>query len=225
MPIKYQNTYRIPSARLQSWDYSSSAAYFITICTANRAHFFGEIINGQMHLSELGQIAEQEWLKSVALRPDMNLSLGEYVVMPNHFHAIIFIGDNKYNTTMGLVDKNGLMDTNGFIGTNGLVDTIGRDAMHGVSTGKTEKTEKTPSPFPTNPSVNQFGPQSKNLASVVRGFKSAVTTYARKNNILFDWQSRFHDHIIRNKMEYQRIANYIMNNPAQWEQDKFYVQL
>lgn len=173
MSSKFKNKYRIESSRLSNWDYSSNAAYFITICTANREHFFGEVNNGIMNVSTLGDMVEQEWLKSVALRPDMNLSLGKYVIMPNHFHGIIFIGENEFNT----------------------------DA---------------------NKTCNAFGPQSKNLASIVRGFKSAVTTYARKNNLPFNWQPRFHDHIIRNEMEYKRITNYIINNPAQWSEDKFY---
>lgn len=67
----------------------------------------------------------------------------------------------------------------------------------------------------TNP-TNQFAPQSKNLSSIIRGYKSAVTTYARKNNIAFDWQPRFHDHIIRSMDDYHRISNYIINNPAKW---------
>jgi len=45
MPDKFQNKYRIPSARLSIWDYSSNGAYFITVSTANRQHFFGEIKN------------------------------------------------------------------------------------------------------------------------------------------------------------------------------------
>lgn len=185
---KYRNKYRIDSARLKNWNYANSAAYFVTICTANREHFFGEIMNGEFQPSEIGLITETEWIKSIEIRPDMNLSLGEYVVMPNHFHGILFIGDNDYNC----VSKNKTMD-NGY-----------RDAMHGVSTG------------------NIFGSQSKNLASIIRGFKSAVTTYSRKNNIPFNWQPRFHDHIIRNEAEFERIANYIGNNVANWTEDKFF---
>ena len=41
---KFKNKYRIASARLQSWDYGDDGAYFITICTKNREHFFGEIV-------------------------------------------------------------------------------------------------------------------------------------------------------------------------------------
>jgi transposase len=68
---------------------------------------------------------------------------------------------------------------------------------------------------------NAFAPQSKNLASIMRGYKSAVTTYARKNNIKFEWHVRYHDHIIRNEAEYLRISNYIKNNPSKWLDDKF----
>ena len=68
----------------------------------------------------------------------------------------------------------------------------------------------------------RFGPQSGNLPSVVRGIKSAVTKYAIEHDIPFAWQSRYHDHIIRNQLEMNRIADYIENNPLRWELDRFY---
>jgi len=71
-------------------------------------------------------------------------------------------------------------------------------------------------------SYNRFGPQSKNLASVIRGFKIGVTKFARKYNLPFEWQPRFHDHIIRDEDELNRITNYIENNVAKWEEDRFY---
>ena len=181
MSDKYQDKYRTQSARLQSWDYGSNAAYFITICTAGREHYFGEIILAQMQLSETGKIAEQEWIKTPDIRPDMKLELDVFVVMPNHFHAIICIGKNEYNS--------------------GVVPPISQTKQTGQ---------------------NKFGPQSKNLASIIRGYKSAVTTYARKNNITFGWQPRFHDHIIRNKNEFDSIRNYIINNPSNWKTDNFF---
>ncbi len=98
MSDKFQNKYRIASARLPRWNYGHQAAYFVTICTKNRRHWFGAIRGGTMHLSEIGKIAEQEWVKTPGIRPDMNLELGEFVVMPNHFHAIVIIGENTYNT-------------------------------------------------------------------------------------------------------------------------------
>lgn len=58
---KFNNKYRIPSARLKDWDYRNHAAYFITICTKSSQHFFGDIQNGEMQLSAIGQIAEKNW--------------------------------------------------------------------------------------------------------------------------------------------------------------------
>jgi REP-associated tyrosine transposase len=200
----YQNKYRIPSARLQTWDYGSQGMYFITICTAGRECYFGKIVDtpyaegdakhrvstgvdiDEMALSVIGKMAEKEWIKTPEIRPDMNLELGEFVVMPNHFHGIILIGENPYN-----IDPR-------------------RDAMPRVSD------------LTTNGTVNIFGPQSKNMASIIRGFKSSVTAYARKEGLEFGWQARFHDHIIRSTDEYRRIATYIINNRAQWRSDKFF---
>ena len=87
------------------------------------------------------------------------------------------------------------------------------DAMHCVSTVK--------NPIQPNKSINQFGPQSKNLASIIRGFKTGVTKNARVIHPDFAWQSRFHDRIIRNNAEYQRISTYIKNNPVNWQDDNF----
>ncbi|MGQ1911250.1 transposase [Marinifilum sp. RC60d5] len=186
MSEKFQGKYRIKSARLENWDYSENAAYFITICTQNRESYFGDLSKGKMILSEIGEIVDAECLKTFEMRPDMNLMMDAYVVMPNHFHGIVTIGDNPYNTE--LVVKH-------------------RDAMHCASTDTTK---------------NKFGPQSKNLASIIRGFKIGVTKHARKIHADFEWQSRFHDHILRNDKSFQRIRDYIKNNPLAWAKDKFH---
>ena len=183
---KYQNKYRIPTNRLQGYDYGSIGCYFVTICTKNRDHYFGEVVNGKMQLSEIGKIAQSEWLKTLELRPDMNLWLDEFVVMPNHFHCIICIGENQYNTH----------------------DC--RDALQCVST--------------IEPYKNMFGTQSKNLASIIRGFKIAVTTYARKNNIDFAWQERFYDRVVRDNNELCNVRAYIFDNLKNWNDDEYYTQ-
>jgi putative transposase len=89
MQNKFKNKYRIPSTRLQTWDYSNNGAYFITICTQNREHFFGNIQNGIMQLSETGKLAEQYWIEI----PNhfSFIELGNFVVMPNHVHGILII--------------------------------------------------------------------------------------------------------------------------------------
>lgn len=94
---KYQNKYRIQSARASWWDYGAVASYFITICTKDRRPFFGIIKNGFMCLNDIGTLVHQEWVNTPILRPDMNIELGAFVVMPNHIHGIITIGGNIYN--------------------------------------------------------------------------------------------------------------------------------
>ena len=206
---KYKDKYRIASARAQWWDYGANGLYFVTICCHNRVCWFGDVVDGEMILSKIGEIAESEWLKTFDMRPDMNLWMGEYVVMPNHFHAIIGIGDNRYNTQR-------------------------RDAMHCVSTsmnvdettdnGETTTNNKNDTNnIQSSQPKNKFGPQSKNLASIIRGFKIGVTKNARQINPVFKWQARYHDHIIRDEKSYCNISNYIENNPKKWDTDKFHM--
>jgi hypothetical protein len=57
----------------------------------------------------------------------------------------------------------------------------------------------------------------------MRGFKSAVTKFARMNRIPFAWQTRFHDRVIRNYDEHNRIAYYINGNIENWQDDGLYV--
>ena len=75
------------SIRLTGYDYASTGAYFVTICTHNRECLFGEITDGAMCTNSLGQIVSSEWLLTDALRRE--ITLDAYVVMPNHFHAIV----------------------------------------------------------------------------------------------------------------------------------------
>jgi len=93
MPEKFKNKYRIPSARLQTWDYRWAGAYFITICTQNREHYFGKIEKGKMILSNVGVIANILWyeIKNHA----KNVELGEFVVMPNHVHGILILNNDN----------------------------------------------------------------------------------------------------------------------------------
>lgn len=172
----FKNKYRTESCRMKNWNYGWNAPYFITVLNKKTHRFFGNIQRSEMILSDIGKIVEKEWLKTPEIRPDMNLELGEWVIMPNHFHAIISIGKNEFN--------------------------IGK-----------------PPESPTK--QNRFTPQSKNLGSIVRGFKSTVTKQARKINPNFGWQSGYYCIIIFNFKSYNNISNYIKQNPLNWKNDKF----
>jgi putative transposase len=65
---KFRNRYRIESTRLQKWDYGWNAPYFITICTKNNECFFGEVEDGEMNLTTIGEIVLDEWLKTHRLK-------------------------------------------------------------------------------------------------------------------------------------------------------------
>ena len=81
------------SIRLTHYDYAQAGCYFVTLCAVNRECVFGEILAGEMHLNELGVLVQHEWLQTPVLRP--NVSLGEWVVMPNHFHGIVQIDEER----------------------------------------------------------------------------------------------------------------------------------
>ncbi len=242
---KFQGRFRISSTRLKDWDYASKGMYYVTLCTKNREHYFGEIINTksnpehfEMQYSSIGMMVESEWLKTPEVRPDMNLSFGEFQIMPNHFHAILIIGENQFNTIEGHIDRNaGIsgkdlknecendseieLDSNSE-DPNDYVN-ICRDAMPRVSFKSELQAQSDYAKYSELEiqmiNKNKFAPQSKNLASILRGFKSSVTMFALDNKIDFGWQPRFYDHVIRDFEDYERISKYIKNNPAKWNED------
>ena len=82
------------SIRLKGYDYTQAGAYFITIVTYQHQPLFGEVVNGEMVLNELGQIAQKEWFRTAELRSYVELFEDEFVVVPNHAHGIIRIIKN-----------------------------------------------------------------------------------------------------------------------------------
>lgn len=80
------------SIRLQTYDYATAGAYFLTICTKEHHNLFGQIIEGTMHLNDTGHIVHQCWQDIPLHFP--HLQLDEHTIMPNHIHGIIFIADH-----------------------------------------------------------------------------------------------------------------------------------
>jgi REP element-mobilizing transposase RayT len=205
---KYKNKYRIPSARATWWDYGWAGAYFITICTQNREHYFGEIHSGTMHLSHLGVLADVLWHEIP--NHSKNVTLGEFVVMPNHIHGILILHNDNQNA------KNDNENVNNVNNVNNV------ETRHALSL-QTNETNETNETNQKTIAEQRFQNQGKNtISSIIGSYKSAVTKHANRLGLPNGWQSRFHDHIIRNEEEFQRISHYIKNNPTNWQEDKFF---
>jgi REP element-mobilizing transposase RayT len=202
MPDKFMNRYRIPSARLSTWDYNGNGSYFITICTAKREHFFGKIIDSKMDLSPIGLFANKCWIEIPNHFP--HFYLDEFVVMPDHIHGIVMI-KKPY------IDNHSL--PHGVKTGHGVVVETG----HALSLRPPKKgRQQTKEPHP------RFRNQGRNtISAMVGSFKSAVTRYCNENKWRFGWQTRFHDHIIRDVKELYAIKKYIRNNPLNSKNDKF----
>jgi len=243
---KFQNKYRISSARAWWHDYNGGL-YFITICTAGMEHYFGKVTDGAMCLNPLGDKLNQIILDTQMHNPYAEIQL--FQIMPNHLHLIICVNEStidmdKNNTNAELngsdtddvvVDSRDVacrvckQNTNAEFGDADTDDVVAgsRDVACRVSTGKSTKpgndiNAENPIPAVKNEKMQLIAEKCGLLSIAMGGLKSATTKFANDNKITFGWQERFHDHIIRNQEEYERIAVYIENNPMTWEKDKFY---
>lgn len=188
--------------RLRDYDYSSEGGYFSTIVTVNREPLFGRIKNGNMVLNEFGSIVRDEWIQTGLKRKNVKIYKDEFCIMPNHFHAIIWI-ENGYTKTA----REGDMARPG--------DTVPLASLGSAKIA----TRRVPT---------RFGkPVEGSLSTIIGAFKSAAT---RRINALrgvedeMVWQSRFYDHIIRDEKDYYEISEYIALNPAGWEKDEDFVK-
>ena len=91
--MKSKQIYHRKSTRLPNYDYSKEGLYFITLCIENEINLFGDIYNGELKLNVFGKIAEEEWLNTIQKRD--NIQLHQFIIMPNHFHAIVEIMTSK----------------------------------------------------------------------------------------------------------------------------------
>lgn len=177
-----------------NWHKYNGAEYFVTICTGGREYYFGEVHNGQTQLTAVGECLRAQVENVQNHYPYATIPL--YVIMPNHTHLIVVIDGDKTSDNVGTR----------FIAS--VNETDDADAMNRVPTGGVTGNK--------NPMLNET------LGTVVRGLKARVTRFARENGIPFAWQPRYHDRIVRNQNEMNRIAEYIEHNPARWESDCFY---
>lgn len=192
---KFIDKYRIPSSRLQSWDYGANAIYFITICTHHGKYFFGNIEEDKMILNEIGEIAKQHWLDIPKHFPFVILDA--HIIMPNHIHGIVII--NKPS-----IDKPMPVQTPSGVSSKTSCSTLG------ISSQKKDEALGNPKW------------KAGTLGVIINQYKRIVTINARKINPNFKWKSRFHDHIVRNHKSLMTIQQYIQNNPLLWKKDKFH---
>ena len=164
MVDKYNEKYRVPTTRV-SWSKYASGVYFITICTYEGKHYFGEIRNDEMIFTPIALFLKENIDKIQSHYP--YASIPYYVVMPNHLHLYLVI-DISF--------------------------------------------ENLPENYENSPLVSR----------IVNGLKGCVTRYANQNGIPFRWQSRFHDHIVRDGNEADLIVNYIRSNVIHWLDDCYH---
>jgi len=92
--LLFRKRFRIPSARCPGWDYRWAGVYSVTICTQGRMRCLGEVVDGQVSLSDLGTVVAEEWLKIPRQHP--RVTLDEWIIMPDHMHGIlIFHGRSR----------------------------------------------------------------------------------------------------------------------------------
>ncbi len=175
------------SIRLKGFDYSSEGAYYVTIVAQGRECLFGEIVDGKMKLNEAGEMVVKWWNELTNKFP--NIELGEFIVMPNHFHGIIFIMAN--------------------------VGADLRVCPDGEENTSIQKGEHTGSPLriPLSQMIQWFKTMTTN--EYIRGVKQSNW----KPFIGKVWQRNYYEHIIRNEKELQQKTDYILDNPSRWDED------
>ncbi len=77
------------SIRLKNYDYSQAGVYFVTLCTDRHVCLLGNIVDNEMVLNDLGRIVHQVWIDMPCYYD--NIEIGNFVIMPNHFHGIVYI--------------------------------------------------------------------------------------------------------------------------------------
>lgn len=231
------------SIRSKGYDYSKEGLYFLTCCCQNREHFFGEIVEGEMFLNEAGEMICEVW----ETMPERfkNITLHEFIVMPNHFHAVVeivratlVVAQNPANQTResgpGIGEEDGRGEGERRGRGQGQPQGIAPTMDGGIDPTMDGEIASTIDRItPSNDGIALTN-ESNALKAIVIGdlvsaFKSITTVKyiaGVKNNgwKRFDgklWQRNYYEHIIRHDIALANITNYIMTNPKKWEEDRF----
>ncbi len=179
------------SIRLCEYDYRRDGAYFITICTHDRAPIFGSIVNASVRLSDSGKWARDCWWAIPRHFPQVFLD--RFVIMPDHVHGIIVIRNHAPDVDPQIVIRN----SPGTVGARHVVP------LHAHTTVR-----------------RRFGePIPGSLSTIVGTFKSAVTRHMKNNGMTERvWQRNYYEHVIRNDRDLWAIRRYIVTNPERWNE-------
>lgn len=221
--------------RRPGYDYAQQGAYYLTICTDDRRHWFGRIADGVMHPSPIGELAQQCWDAIPQHMP--HVDVGEFVVMPNHVHGIVVIRERLVDVRGDVRGVGARHDAPGMraVDTPGIAnntsdstpddpgtempggDPYAADA-HGQHTRARHDAPLRDTPKP--PGIPRGA-----LGQIVASYKSAVTRMAYRDGLVPHgtpvWQRNYWDRVIRDDGEWDRIAKYIRDNPANWKGDRF----
>jgi putative transposase len=193
MPSKYDpRIHHRKSIRLKGYDYSQAGAYFVTIVSQNREPFFGEIRDGEMIFNDAGRMIQTVWESMSERFPQFEL--GAFVVMPNHFHAIVIIQ-----------------------GGAGLVPAPRRATTRVAPTDSAAPTSSATLTNRVAPTLGRIIGAFKSITTheYIAGVDNLGWTQFHKRL----WQRNYYEHIIRNDKEMDAIWRYIEANPASWGDD------
>ena len=186
------------SIRLKGYDYSQARAYFVTICTQDRACLFGKVVNGEMRLNDAGRMVLAEWNMLPERFP--HVVLDAFVVMPNHVHGIVVITNPAPDDTATTAPT--------IVGA-GLVSAPNDGATTRTTTRTTTRVAPTVGDI-----VGAF--KSRVTVEYIRGVKTSGWPPFRGRL----WQRNYYEHIIRHERALNAIRQYIIENPRRWQMDQ-----
>jgi REP element-mobilizing transposase RayT len=223
----YNNKYRVETNRASFLDYSAPARYFITINIQNRKCILGRVVNGTMELSVLGRLVKDEILKIPQYHK--RCILDEWVVMPNHIHLLIELAGYNYDNGMAVNPDDDITTNNINATGNGgaVVDKIHEFYLR----QQRQPAQQQPPTGKQNPdTVNDIKQYRKLRRQMIipkilgkfQMITSKQINRERQTPGVKNWQNNYYDHVVRDEVSYQRIKQYIKNNPAKWNEDTFF---
>jgi len=181
-----------------------------------------------MILNDFGRIVHDEWMRSATIRKEIELD--EFIVMPNHFHAIVLIREEIGRGDRPENDCRGDRPENNCRGDRPVAPTETNRPVAPTETNRPvapTETNRPVAPTETNRPVARKlpnGPKPKSIGSLIGGFKSSVTKQINSNRNKPGeplWQRNYYERILRNEDALYITRCYILNNPKNWIKDDF----